>query len=110
MVKKPCQSNIYEEPLTPKMGYLVFNIKAVVIKIEMNDLERCAAFCRQKDWNRLMISKYGSKRRGEKRRRFERNKLKNDKTENTSDEAAKNEHNSKMHAENGNRVHRAQKE
>ena len=34
----------------------------------------------------------------------------NDKTENTSDEAAKNEHNSKMHAENGNRVDIAQKE
>merc|ERR1711954_184334 len=127
MVKKPCQSNIYEEPLTSKMGCLVFNIKAVMIKIEMNDLERCAAFCRQKDWNRLMISKYGSKRRGEKRRRIERNKLKNekiededpiktmapnsnDKIENTSDEAANNEHNSKMHAENGNRVDRAQKE
>ena len=29
----------------------------------------------------------------------------NDKTENTSDKAEKNEHNSKMHVENGNRVH-----
>ena len=45
MVKKPIQSNIYEEPLTPKIGCLGFNIKAVMIEIEMNDLERCAAFC-----------------------------------------------------------------
>ena len=45
MVKKPIQSNIYEEPLTPKIGCLGFNIKAVMIKIEMIDLERCAAFC-----------------------------------------------------------------
>ena len=33
-----------------------------------------------------------------------------EKTENTSDEAEKNEHNSKMHVENGNRVDRASKE
>ena len=68
-----------------------------------------------------MISKYGSKKGVWKIKRFESNKHKNgkikdedstktmapnsnDKTENTSDEAEKNEHNSKMHVENGNRV------
>ena len=68
-----------------------------------------------------MISQYGSKGGGGKGIRFERNKHNtgkikdedstktmapnsNDKTENTSDEAEKNEHNSKMHVENGNRV------
>ena len=68
-----------------------------------------------------MMSKYGSKRGWGKRIRFERNKNKNgkikdedwtktmapnsnDKTENTSDEAEKNEHNSKMHVENGKKV------
>ena len=76
-----------------------------------------------------MISKYGSKTGVEKRRRIRRNKLKNekiededptktmasnsndnDKTENTSDENERVEHNSRMHAENGNRVDKAPKE
>ena len=37
MMKKPIQSDIYDKPLISKIAYLVFNIKAVMIKIEMKD-------------------------------------------------------------------------
>ena len=37
MMKQPIQSDIYGKPLISKIAYLVFNIKAVMIKIEMKD-------------------------------------------------------------------------
>ena len=73
MMKKPIQSDIYDKLLISKMTYLVFNIKAIKMKIEMKYFR----FCWQKDWNKLMISKYGSKKGVWKIIRFESNKHKN---------------------------------